>query len=164
MNDRIRFPEIRVIGPDGEQIGVMPVSQAREQARAADLDLVEIAPEARPPVCRIMDYGRFQFEQDKKAKEARKRQQQIEIKEVKLRPNIDGQDFQTKLNMAIRFLKKGKHVKITIMFRRREMRRPENGYKLLQRVAEGLEDLAIVDKEPPRQLTGRDLTMVVRPL
>jgi translation initiation factor IF-3 len=142
----------------------MSVTQAREQARAADLDLVEISAEARPPVVRIMDYGRFQFEQEKKAKEARKRQQQIEIKEVKLRPSIDGQDFQTKLNMAIRFLKKGKHVKITIMFRRREMRRPENGYKLLQRVAEGLQDIAIVDKQPPEQLIGRDLTMVVRPL
>jgi len=141
----------------------MPVGQARERAQEAGLDLVEVAPDARPPVCRIMDYGRFQFEQDKKAKEARKRQQQIEIKEVKLRPNIDDQDFQTKLNMAIRFLKKGKHVKITIMFRRREMRRPENGYKLLQRVAEGLEDIAVVDKQPPEQLTGRDLTMVVRP-
>jgi translation initiation factor IF-3 len=142
----------------------MSVTQAREQARAADLDLVEISAEARPPVVRIMDYGRFQFEQEKKAKEARKRQQQIEIKEVKLRPSIDGQDFQTKLNMAIRFLEKGKHVKITIMFRRREMRRPENGYKLLQRVAEGLQGIAIVDKQPPEQLIGRDLTMVVRPL
>jgi translation initiation factor IF-3 len=163
LNERIRRHEVRVIGPDGNQIGVMTSREALEEARRRGLDLVEIAAEAHPPVCRIMDYGRFQFEQDKKAKEAKKRPQQVEIKEVKLRPNIDDQDFQTKLRMAERFLKKGKHVKVTIMFRRREMRRPENGYKLLERVAEELSDLATVSKPPPAELPGRDLTMVVKP-
>lgn len=132
-------------------------------AREAGLDLVEIAPTARPIVCKIMDYGRFLYEQEKKAKEARKQQQQIEIKEVKLRPNIDDQDFLTKVGMAERFLKKGKHVKVTIMFRRREMRRPENGFELLRRVAEELADVAVMEREPPRELQGRDLSMMLKP-
>ncbi len=152
-----------MIDPEGEQLGIMPTPDALGEARSRGLDLVEIAPDARPPVCRIMDYGRFQFEQDKKAKQARKRQQQIEIKEVKLRPSIDDQDLRTKLSMAERFLKKGKHVKVTIMFRAREMRRPENGYKLLERVVHELEDVAVIEQPPPPVLTGRDLTMVIKP-
>jgi translation initiation factor IF-3 len=126
------------------------------------MDLVEVAPEARPIVCKIMDYGRFLYEQEKKAKEAKKRQQTVEIKEVKLRPAIDDHDFQTKVKMAERFLRKGNKVKVTVMFRRREMRRPENGYDVLARVQEQLADIATVEQMPPPTLEGRDLSMVLK--
>jgi len=111
-----------------------------------------------------MDYGRFRYEQEKKAREAKKQQHQIDIKEVKYRPNINEHDFQTKTKMAERFLSQGKHVKVTVMFRRREMRRPENGYEILRRVMEELEEIAKVDREPTPELEGRDLTMVLIPL
>jgi translation initiation factor IF-3 len=152
-----------VIDPEGNQIGVLPVEEARAKAREFGMDLVEIAPDARPPVCKILDYGKFQFEQDKRAKEAKKKQAQIEIKEVKFRPNIGDHDFDTKLKRARRFLEKGNHVKLTIMFRRREMRRPENGYDILRRAAEELGETAEVAQAPPPKLEGRDLSMVVRP-
>ncbi len=140
----------------------MSVDEARAHARAAGLDLVEIAPQARPPVCKIMDYGKFLYEQDKKAKEARRQQHQVEIKEVKFRPNINEHDFLTKIRMAERFLKAGKHVKVTVMFRAREMRRPENGYDILARVREALTGVAAVERPAPPRLEGRDLSMVLK--
>ena len=140
------------------------MEEALRTARAKGLDLVEVAPGARPIVCKIMDYGRFRYEQEKKAREAKKQQHQIELKEVKYRPNINEHDFQTKTRRARKFLEQGKHVKVTIMFRRREMRRPENGYEILRKVREELKDVAKVDREPTPELEGRDLTMVMSPL
>jgi translation initiation factor IF-3 len=142
---------------------VLDVDEARRLARDRGLDLVEIAANARPPVCKIMDYGKFQFERDKKAKEARKRQHRVETKEVKLRPNIGDHDFNTKLRNAERFLTSGCHVKLTIMFRMRELRRPENGYELLNRAVAELADVARVESPPPDRLQGRDLSMVLKP-
>jgi translation initiation factor IF-3 len=162
INDRINFSPVRLIGHDGAQIGIVPLELAKEKAQEQGMDLVEVAPEARPIVCKIMDYGRFLYEQEKKAKEAKKRQQTVEIKEVKLRPAIDDHDFQTKVKMAERFLRKGNKVKVTVMFRRREMRRPENGYEVLARVQEELADIATVEQMPPPTLEGRDLSMVLR--
>lgn len=163
INNRIRLSPVRLIGADGTQVGIVPVEEALAQARAAGLDLVEVASEARPIVCRIMDYGRFLYEQEKKAREARHNQTIIQVKDVKLRPAIDDADFLTKLRMAERFLKKGLKVRVTVMFRRREMRRPENGYEVLARVVEQLAGTAVVEQEPPETLEGRDLTMVLRP-
>jgi translation initiation factor IF-3 len=163
INERIRFTPIRVIDSDGEQIGVVETDEARKLASERGLDLVEIAPEARPPVCKIMDYGKFIFERDKKAKEAKRRQHRIETKEVKFRPNIGDHDFATKLRRAESFLRSGYHVKLTIMFRMRELRRPENGYDLLDRATNELAEVAAVENPPPKQLQGRDLSMVLRP-
>ncbi len=141
---------------------MVPVEEALRLAKEKGLDLVEVAANSRPIVCKIMDYGRFRYEQEKKAREAKKQQHSVEIKEVKYRPNINIHDFETKTKQARKFLDQGKHVKVTIMFRMREMRRPENGFELLQRVADELEDVAKVDRMPT-QLEGRDLTMVMRP-
>ncbi|MGD8440459.1 MAG: translation initiation factor IF-3 [Holophagae bacterium] len=163
VNRRIRISPVRAIAPDGEQIGVIPVEEALQIARDHGLDLVEIAPDARPPVCKILDYGRFKYERDQREKEAKKRQSQIEIKEVKFRPNIGDHDFQTKLNRARDFLGDGSHVRLTVMFRWREMRRPENGFDLLERAREELDDIAEVASPPPKELSGRDLSMVVKP-
>jgi translation initiation factor IF-3 len=163
VNERIRFTPVRVVDSDGEQIGVVETDEARRFASERGLDLVEIAPDARPPVCKIMDYGRFIFERDKKAKEAKRRQHRIETKEVKFRPNIGDHDFATKVRRAEEFLNSGYHVKLTIMFRMRELRRPENGYDLLHRATEELADVATVENPPPKRLQGRDLTMVLKP-
>jgi translation initiation factor IF-3 len=154
---------VRVVDPDGEQLGVLPVEEARQLATDRALDLVEIAPTARPPVCKIMDYGRFIFERDKKAKEAKRKQHTVETKEVKFRPNIGDHDFDTKVRRAEKFLTSGYHVKLTIMFRMREMRRPENGYEILRRATEELAEVARVENPPPDKLPGRDLSMVLRP-
>jgi translation initiation factor IF-3 len=142
---------------------VVPVEEALKLARERGLDLVEVAATSRPIVCKIMDYGRFRYEQEKKAREAKKQQHQIELKEVKFRPNINIHDFETKVRRARKFLEQGKHVKVTIMFRMREMRRPENGYEILRRVREDLSDIAVTEREPKAELEGRDLTMVLRP-
>jgi translation initiation factor IF-3 len=142
---------------------VVAVEEALRRAREKGLDLVEVAGNTRPIVCKIMDYGRFRFDQEKKAREARKQQHSIEIKEVKFRPNINIHDFETKVRQTRKFLDEGKHVKVTIMFRMREMRRPENGYEILRRVRQELEDVAKVEREPTPELEGRDLTMVMRP-
>lgn len=162
VNERIRISPVRLIDQDGNQLGIVPVEEARAKAREAGLDLVEVAPQARPVVCKIMDHGRFLYEQEKKAKEARKHQQQVEVKEVKFRPAIEDHDFHTKVKMAERFLVKGKRVRVTVMFRRREMRRPENGYEVLARVAEELAEVAEVEQAPPPRLEGRDLSMVLK--
>ena len=162
INERIRLSPVRLIDEEGEQVGVLPVDEALKLAKEKGLDLVEVAATSRPIVCKIMDYGRFRYEQEKKAREAKKQQHQVEVKEVKYRPNINIHDFDTKTRRARKFLEQGKHVKVTIMFRMREMRRPENGFDLLRRVAEDLADVAKVDYMPNR-LEGRDLTMVIRP-
>jgi len=154
---------VRLVGEDGAQLGIVPVEEALRTARERGLDLVEVAPDARPIVCKILDYGRYRYEQEKKAREAKKQQHIIDIKEVKYRPNINEHDFQTKTKRARQFLEQGKHVKVTIMFRRREMRRPENGYEILRKVREELADIARVDREPTEELGGRDLTMVMIP-
>ncbi len=163
VNERIRISPVRLVGEDGQQVGVVPVEEARAIAHDHGQDLVEVAPNVRPPVCRVMDYQRWKFEQDKKAKSAKKQQHQIDIKEVKFRPNISDHDFLTKVRNARKFLEKGQHVKLTIMFRRREMRRPENGYELLRRAVDELDGIAVTEREPPSKMEGRDLTMVVKP-
>lgn len=162
INERIRLSPVRLVDDEGNQVGVVPVDEALKLAREKGLDLVEVAANSRPIVCKIMDYGRFRYEQEKKAREAKKQQHAVEVKEVKYRPNINIHDFDTKTRRARKFLEQGKHVKVTIMFRMREMRRPENGFDLLRRVAEDLDDIAKVDRMPTR-LEGRDLTMVIRP-
>jgi translation initiation factor IF-3 len=154
---------VRVIDADGDQIGVIPTREALDLAREQNLDLVEVAPNSRPPVCKILDYGRFVFERDKKAKQARRHQQNTETKQVKIRPNIGDHDLATKLGMAESFLRDGYQVKLTVMFRMRELRRPENGYQLLSRATEHLADVAKVDSPPPPELHGRDLSMVFKP-
>jgi translation initiation factor IF-3 len=154
---------VRVIDPDGDQIGILPTHEAVQRARSMGMDLVEIAPQARPPVCKIMDYGRFQYLQDKKAKRAKEQQNQTEVKQVKFRPNIGDHDLETKVERARQFLSKGSHVKLTIMFRKREMRRPENGYEILQRATQALADVGEVAQPPPSALESRDLSMVLRP-
>jgi translation initiation factor IF-3 len=153
---------VRLIGVDGEQVGIVPLEEARQAAVAAGLDLVEVAAEARPIVVRIMDWGKHRFEANKKAREARKKETRINIKQVKLRPNINVHDLETKLNHARRFLNAGDKVKVTIMFRGRDLRRPENGRRLLDRVTELLADIAIVETAPGG-IVNRDMIMVLGP-
>lgn len=162
VNDQIRLSPVRLINADGEQLGIVPLDQARQVAAEAGLDLVEVAAEARPIVVRIMDWGKHRFEANKKAREARKKESRITIKQVKLRPNINIHDLETKLNHARRFLKEGDKVKVTIMFRGRDMRRPENGRKLLERVIEILAEEAAVESGPS-PIVNRDMTMVLVP-
>lgn len=162
INERIRVPEVRLVGPDGEQIGIVRIENARKIAYDADLDLVELAPNAKPPVCKIMDYGKYKYEQAQKARESRRNQQQTVVKEQKLRPKIDDHDYETKKGNVIRFLEKGSKVKVTIMFRGREQSRPELGYRLLDRLAEDVADYGIVETKPKQD--GRNMTMVLGPL
>src|SRR6266498_5069554 len=142
INDRIRVPEVRLVGPNGEQVGIVAIGDALRLAQEADLDLVEVAPTARPPVCKLMDYGKFKYESAMKAREARRNQAHTVIKEMKLRPKIDPHDYATKKGHVVRFLKAGARVKITIMFRGREMAHTELGRKILDRLVEDLKDLA----------------------
>jgi len=150
------------VGPDGEQIGIVPVQDALQRAQDLDLDLVEVAPQAQPPVCRIMDYGKYKYERDIRQKEARRKQSRIEVKEIKFRPKIDPHDYATKKGHVERFLKAGARVKITIMFRGREMSHTELGRKILDRLVEDLKELATVDQFP--KLDGRNMVMVIAPL
>ena len=136
INDRIRVAEVRLVGPNGETVGIVPTADALRLAQEADLDLVEIAPQGKPPVCKLMDYGKFKYENAQKAREARRNQTNVVIKEMKLRPKIDAHDYETKKGHVVRFLTAGDKVKITIMFRGREQHRPELGFRLLQRLAE----------------------------
>jgi translation initiation factor IF-3 len=161
INDRIRVPEVRLVGPNGEQVGIVPIAKALELARESDLDLVEVAPTARPPVAKLMDYGKFKYESAMKAREARRNQAHTVIKEIKLRPKIDPHDYETKKGHVVRFLKAGDKVKVTIMFRGREQSRPELGYRLLTRLAEDVEDLGFVESRP--KLDGRNMIMVIGP-
>src|SRR5436305_2065364 len=161
INDRIRVPEVRLIGPGGEQVGIVRVEDALRVALEADLDLVEVAPDARPPVCKIMDYGKFKYETAQKAREARKNQVQTVIKEQKLRPKIDDHDYETKKRNVVRFLEAGSKVKVTIMFRGREQSRPELGFRLLQRLGADVADLGFVETSAKQD--GRNMTMVLAP-
>jgi translation initiation factor IF-3 len=153
---------VRLVGADGEQIGIVPLDQARRAAAEAGLDLVEVSSSSRPIVVRIMDYGKHRFEANKKAREARKKESRITVKQVKLRPNIDDHDLLTKLNHAKRFLEEGDKVKVVIMFRGRDLRRPENGRKLLDRVIQMLDEAAIVESQPGA-IINRDMSMVLAP-
>lgn len=162
VNDQIHLSPVRLVGADGEQVGIVPLEQARHAASEAGLDLVEVSSNSRPIVVRIMDYGKHRFEANKKAREARKKESRITVKQVKLRPNIDDHDLETKLNHARRFLGEGDKVKIVIMFRGRDMRRPENGRKLLGRVTEFLNDIATVESHPGA-IVNRDLSMILAP-
>ncbi len=161
INERIRVPEVRLVGPSGEQVGIVPLAKALELAQEYDLDLVEVAANARPPVCKLMDYGKFKYESAMKAREARKNQAHTVIKEMKLRPKIDPHDYDTKKGHVVRFLKQGDKVKITIMFRGREQSRPELGYRLLQRLAEDVQELGFIESNPKQD--GRNMIMVLGP-
>ncbi|MCR5342452.1 MAG: translation initiation factor IF-3 [Butyrivibrio sp.] len=157
INEQIRDKEVRVIGVDNEQLGVMSIQDARKLADEAGVDLVKIAPNAKPPVCRIVDYGKFKYEQLRKEKEARKKQKTVEIKEIRLSPNIDTNDLNTKVNAAKKFLEKGNRVKVTLRFRGREMAHMGASVHILTDFAEALSDIAVIDKQP--KVEGRSMTM-----
>lgn len=161
INEQIRDSEIRVIGEDGAQLGVMSAARALELAEERGLDLVKIAPTATPPVCRIMDYGKYRFEQAKKEKEARKNQRQVETKEIRLSLNIDVADFNTKAKHAMRFLQEGNKVKVSIRFRGREMGHPEIGLETMTRFADACAEMAVVEK--PAKMEGRHMLMFLAP-
>lgn len=161
MNDEITAREVRLIDQNGEQAGVMPLFQAKRIAEDAELDLVEISPTAKPPVCRIMDYGKFRFEQQKKAAEARKKQKQIQVKEVKFRPGTDEGDYQVKLRNLVRFLTEGDKAKITLRFRGREVVHQDIGLNLLKRIEDDLTEFGSVEQRP--KMEGRQMIMVVAP-
>ena len=161
VNRQIRISPVRVITPDGEQAGILPIERAMEMAEEQGLDLVEVAPLARPPVCRIMDYGKFKYEEQRQAREARKRQHHVQIKEVKMRPGIEDHDFDFKTRHARRFLEEGNKVKLTMMFRGRQMAHPEFGRQVLDRVSTMLQDVSKVEQHP--QLEGRSMVMVLAP-
>lgn len=161
INEEIRAREVRVTSEDGQQIGIMSVFDALNLAAERHLDLVEIAPNAKPPVCRIMDFGKFRYEQQKREKEARKKQKTFDIKEVKLRPGIEKHDFDVKAKNAIRFLQDGDKVKVTIMFRGRELTHPELGEALLTEMAQQLQDICVVERVP--KLEGRNMIMIIAP-
>ncbi|SFP53763.1 translation initiation factor IF-3 [Tranquillimonas alkanivorans] len=161
VNDRIRAPEIRLIGPEGENIGVVTPQRGRDLAEQAGLDLVEISPNATPPVCKIMDFGKFKYEQQKRESEAKKKQKTIEVKEVKFRPNTDSHDYDVKMRNVVKFLEKGDKVKVTLRFRGREMAHQNLGRDLLQRVAEDVKELGKVENMP--KMEGRQMVMMIGP-
>ncbi len=161
VNERIRVPEVRVIDDEGAQIGVMKTPDALAFAAERDLDLVEVAPEARPPVCRVLDYSKYKYEQAQKLKQARKHQQQITVREIKFRPKIAEHDYDTKKHHVERFLKHKDKVKVTIMFRGREVTHPERGTMILDRLAEELSELGVVEQRPMQE--GRNMTMMMAP-
>jgi translation initiation factor IF-3 len=161
INDRIRVPEVRVIDDKGNQVGMMKTPDAVKFAQERDLDLVEVAPEAKPPVCRVLDYSKYKYEQAQKVKQARKHQQQITIREIKFRPKIAQHDYDTKKHHVERFLRHKDKVKITIMFRGREVTHPERGVMILDRLAEELAELGVVEQRPTQD--GRNMTMMLGP-
>jgi translation initiation factor IF-3 len=160
-NEQIGVPEVRLINEEGEQMGVMATQDALAYAQERDLDLVEVASEAKPPVCRVLDYSKYKYEQEQKAKQARKHQQQINVREIKLRPKIADNDYETKKGHVKRFLKQQDKVKVTIMFRGREQAHPERGQRLLERLFGDVEELATIEQEPLRE--GRNMTMLLAP-
>jgi translation initiation factor IF-3 len=162
INERIRVPQVRLIGDDGNQLGVLPTEEALRYAQERDLDLVEVAAEAKPPVVRVLDYSKYKYEQEQKAKAARRHQKQVTVREIKLRPKIADNDYETKKGHVVRFLKHGDRVKITIMFRGRETTHPERGEALLMRLAEDVADLGTIESRP--NLDGRNMTMLLGPL
>jgi len=157
INEQIRDREVRLLGEDGEQLGIMSAREAQKLAEEAGLDLVKIAPTAKPPVCKIIDYGKFKYERTRKEKEARKKQKTIDIKEVRMSPNIDTNDLNTKVSAARRFIQKGDRVKVTIRFRGREMAHMNSSRHILEEFAESLSDVAVVEKPP--KVEGRTMTM-----
>ena len=161
MNEDITAREVRLIGAEGEQVGIVPIEEALRTAEEAELDLVEIAPTAEPPVCRIMDYGKFKFEESKKQQAARKKQKQIQVKEVKFRPGTDEGDYRVKLRNLVRFLNEGDKAKVTLRFRGREMAHQELGRQLLERVEKDLEEYGTVEQFP--RMEGRQMVMVLSP-
>jgi len=161
VNDEIDAPQVRLIGPDGQQIGIVPLREAFAAADEAGLDLVEIAPTANPPVCRIMDYGKFKYQEQKKAQEARAKQKQIQVKEIKIRPGTDENDYQIKLRNLRRFLMDGDKAKVTLRFRGREMAHQELGLRQLERIQHDLADIGVVEQMP--KLEGRQMVMVIAP-
>jgi translation initiation factor IF-3 len=161
VNEQIRAREVRLVGPEGEQVGIVPLERALQLAADVDLDLVEVAPMARPPVCKLMDFGKFKYESALKAREARRNQQQTVIKEMKLRPKIDSHDYETKKGHVLRFLKAGDKVKVTIMFRGREQHRPELGFRLLRRLEEEVAEMGFVESQAKQD--GRNMIMVLAP-
>jgi len=161
INDRIRVPEVRLVGPNGEQIGVIRIEEAIRLAQENDLELVEVAPEARPPVAKIMDYGKYKYQEALKARENRRSQVNAVVKEMKIRPRIESHDYDTKKNHIERFLLGGDKVKVTIMFRGREQSGPEMGYKLLARLAEDLAEVSVIEFAPKQD--GRNMVMVLAP-
>jgi translation initiation factor IF-3 len=161
INERIRVPKVRLIGADGEQLGVVEINEALKRAQDADLDLVEVAPNSKPPVTRLLDYSKYKYEQEQKQKQARKHQQQVNIREIKLRPKIANHDYETKKGHVERFLRHQDKVKITIMFRGREQAHPERGRALLQRLYEDLDGLAVIESQPLQE--GRNMSMLLAP-
>ncbi|HMG27062.1 MAG TPA: translation initiation factor IF-3 [Acidimicrobiia bacterium] len=161
INDRIRAREVLLIGANGEQLGVKPLPEALATAREEELDLVEVAPNANPPVCRIMNYGRYKYEQEQRRKESRKKATNVVVKEMKFRPKIDEHDYETKMKHVERFLAEGSKVKLTIMFRGREVFHPELGLRILERVADQVSEIAVVESAPRQD--GRNMTMVLNP-
>lgn len=161
INDEIRVRDIRVVDTDGNQLGIMPTREALKLAEEKQLDLVEIAPQAKPPVCRIMDFGKYKYEQSKREKEARKKQKIIDVKEVKMRPNIEDHDFLVKAKNAARFLKDGDKVKATMIFRGREIVHTQLGRVLLVRLAEDLKEICNVERQP--KLEGKNMIMILTP-
>jgi translation initiation factor IF-3 len=161
VNYEINVPQVRLVGPDGEMIGVVTAREAMSRAEETGFDLVEISPNADPPVCKLLDFGKFKYEQQKKKNEARKKQKIIEVKEIKLRPNIDDHDYDVKMRAATSFLDEGDKVKVTMRFRGREMMHQDLGMNVLMRVKDQLDPLAKVEQTP--QLEGRQMTMVLAP-
>ncbi|HEX6229406.1 MAG TPA: translation initiation factor IF-3 [Solirubrobacterales bacterium] len=161
INERIRVPKVRLIGADGEQLGILETSEALKRAQESDLDLVEVAPNSKPPVTRLLDYSKYKYEQEQKQKAARKHQQQVNVREIKLRPKIADHDYETKKGHVERFLRQQNKVKITIMFRGREQAHPERGRALLERLFEDLDGLATIESEPLQE--GRNMSMMLAP-
>jgi translation initiation factor IF-3 len=162
INERIRVSEVRLIDENGEQVGIVPTADALERARERDLDLVEVAPQSKPPVTRILDYSKYKYELEQKAKAARKHQQQVNVREIKLRPKIATHDYETKKGHVERFLRNQDKVKVTIMFRGREQAHPERGRALLKRLYDDIEDLATIEQEPLQE--GRNMSMLLAPV
>jgi translation initiation factor IF-3 len=161
INERIRVPEVRLIDENGDQVGIIPTADALERARERDLDLVEVSPTSKPPVCRILDYSKYKYEQEQKAKAARKHQQQVNVREIKLRPKIAQHDYETKRGHVERFLKQHDKVKVTIMFRGREQSHPERGRMLLDRLLQDVSEIGVMEQEPLQE--GRNMTMLLAP-
>ncbi len=161
INERIRVPKVRLIGADGEQVGIISTDEALKRAQDEDLDLVEVAPDAKPPVTRLLDYSKYKYEQEQKQKQARKHQQQVNVREIKLRPKIADHDYNTKKGHVERFLRQADKVKVTIMFRGREQAHPERGRALLQRLFDDLGGIAAIESEPLQE--GRNMSMLLAP-
>ena len=159
INEQIRDKEVRLIGENGEQLGIMSSREAMQLAREAELDLVKIAPTAKPPVCKIIDYGKYRYEQARREKEAKKKQKVVEVKEIRMSPNIESNDLQTKMNAAKKFLTKGNKVKVTLRFRGREMTHMQSSRHILDDFAESLADVAVIEKAP--KVEGRSISMVL---